>query len=319
LSSNINDMSVLNEDTIWMADDSGFDGGIFRTTNGGTNWTFQYQHNSNLERIYFFNRNIGFASSQNYIFRTTNSGLNWDIIPGQNGYNEIFFIDSLTGWKSRDSMRMTTDGGLTWNRQYVSNPNYFYMFGGLVSFSNVGKDTMWGVGFRIQYPNLRVKDVIQYTSNRGLNWSFQVPDTSLLSQQLWQCDFKNSLIGWTYTSSKGIHTLTGGDSVFIPVMDVRENNLQIVKMFELFQNFPNPFNPKTKFSYILKRKSRVLIKIYDIRGNEILTLDQGIVSEGFHEVLFDGSSYSSGIYFYRIEVISGKERFYDSKKMLLIK
>ena len=55
LHKNSNDMSVLNEDTIWIADDNSFDGGVFRTTNGGQNWTQQFFGASfNPNNIYMY-------------------------------------------------------------------------------------------------------------------------------------------------------------------------------------------------------------------------------------------------------------------------
>ena len=314
----INDMAILNEDTIWYADESGFNGGIFRTTNGGLNWTYQGQLSSNIERIYMFNRNVGFASSQSYIYRTTNSGVNWNIIDGQNGYNDIFFIDSLTGWKCKDSMRMTSDGGLTWKRQYISNPNFLY--GTMVSFSNIGEDTIWGIGDKIEYPNLQIRAIVEYTTNKGETWFFQIPDTSYKLASLAFSNFVNAKTGWEYnTLKKGIHTTTGGDSIFSPITGIYNQEIGSFILFQLNQNFPNPFNPKTKITYELKSRGDVMLKIFDIRGMEIETLINKKQSSGKYDVEFDGSGYSTGIYFYRMEINSGNETFIETKKMMLIK
>lgn len=92
--------------------------------------------------------------------------------------------------------------------------------------------------------------------------------------------------------------------------------------FELSQNYPNPFNPSTKIRYILPQTanandqmSRVLLKVYDILGNEVATLVNESQESGQHEIEFNGSGLASGIYIYRLDTPS----FHDTKKMLLLK
>ena len=98
------DMSVLNADTQWLVTPNPLTGGVFRTTNGGASWVRQYNNpNSQPEKIYMFNSRIGFISctNTNYAFlKTTNGGNNWTFIPGVDRYFDIYFADSLTGWKA---------------------------------------------------------------------------------------------------------------------------------------------------------------------------------------------------------------------------
>ncbi|MCY7363032.1 MAG: hypothetical protein LH629_13360, partial [Ignavibacteria bacterium] len=114
------DMSVLNEDTIWVTDANGLSGGIYRTNNSGLNWFNQfYTFGGNPERIYMYNSQVGFMDRGDVLWKTINGGYNWSIITGQNGFYDISFVDSLTGWKCKDSVRKTTDGGVSWIRQNV--------------------------------------------------------------------------------------------------------------------------------------------------------------------------------------------------------
>lgn len=85
--------------------------------------------------------------------------------------------------------------------------------------------------------------------------------------------------------------------------------------FQLLQNYPNPFNPKTTISYSLNFADKVTLKIYDLLGNEISTLVNGIQNAGIHYIDFDAESISSGIYFYSLEAAGYKE----VKKMILLK
>ncbi|MBV6477895.1 MAG: hypothetical protein HGGPFJEG_00640 [Ignavibacteria bacterium] len=95
-----------------------------------------------------------------------------------------------------------------------------------------------------------------------------------------------------------------------------ENEFQILpEKFTLLQNYPNPFNPVTRIKYEIPYKEFVSLKVYDLLGQEIKTLVSGIKDAGMHEESFDGSSLSSGVYFYKIET----QGFTDSKRMILIK
>ncbi|MCX6158561.1 MAG: T9SS type A sorting domain-containing protein [Ignavibacteriae bacterium] len=91
------------------------------------------------------------------------------------------------------------------------------------------------------------------------------------------------------------------------------NNIPV--QFEMFGNYPNPFNPQTNIKFGLPIKSFVTIKIYNISGKEIETLVDGFVDAGYHTLLFNASKYSSGIYFYKL--VSNNNVY--SGKMVLIK
>ncbi len=86
------------------------------------------------------------------------------------------------------------------------------------------------------------------------------------------------------------------------------------------QNYPNPFNPETMIQYQLAQKSNVEIIIYNLLGEEIISLFHGLQEEGFHQVMWDGKNelgthVSSGVSIYHIKT----EKFVDSKKMLLLR
>lgn len=96
----------------------------------------------------------------------------------------------------------------------------------------------------------------------------------------------------------------------------KSNNLNnIPKSFMLYQNYPNPFNPISTIRYDIPKQSFVKITIFDILGREVKTMLNEQKEPGYYEVSFDGTNYSSGVYFYRINAGS----FTSIKKMVLIK
>lgn len=87
------------------------------------------------------------------------------------------------------------------------------------------------------------------------------------------------------------------------------------KRFELLQNYPNPFNPLTKIGYELPYGTNVSLKIYDVLGREVLTLVDGMQEVGHQEATFDATSYSSGVYFYKLQA----SNYSAVKKLMLLK
>jgi N-acetylneuraminic acid mutarotase len=85
--------------------------------------------------------------------------------------------------------------------------------------------------------------------------------------------------------------------------------------FALIQNYPNPFNPTTTISYDLPKATNVILKVYNILGEEIATLVNKVMPAGHQSVAFNAAKLASGMYIYRIEAGS----FVQVKKMLLMK
>lgn len=102
------------------------------------------------------------------------------------------------------------------------------------------------------------------------------------------------------------------DCIITPVVG---NNNQIPSKYSLDQNYPNPFNPSTVISFTIPVSEIVDLRVFDVLGREVAVLMNEYTIAGNHNVPFDASTLSSGVYFYTI--ISGD--FRDTKKMLLIK
>lgn len=85
--------------------------------------------------------------------------------------------------------------------------------------------------------------------------------------------------------------------------------------YSLMQNYPNPFNPSTKIKFSLPKSSFTRLIVYDALGKEVTTLINSELNAGIHEVEFNASHLSSGVYFYKIQ--SGQ--FNAIKKLVLLK
>jgi hypothetical protein len=99
------------------------------------------------------------------------------------------------------------------------------------------------------------------------------------------------------------------------VADLRSNKNANPQQFQLYQNYPNPFNPTTMIYYQLPQTIDVELSIYNLLGQRVATLVKEKKSAGYHQVEWDATWYSSGVYYYRIEAGD----FQDVKRMILLR
>ena len=92
-------------------------------------------------------------------------------------------------------------------------------------------------------------------------------------------------------------------------------NAAVVTEYALHQNYPNPFNPTTTLSFDLMESGFASLKVYNLMGQEVVTVVSGIMERGRHVAVFDAADLPSGIYIYRLEASD----FMEQKKMMLMK
>ncbi len=96
----------------------------------------------------------------------------------------------------------------------------------------------------------------------------------------------------------------------------------VPRSFSLHQNFPNPFNPSTVIRYELPVNSRVMLRIFNILGQEVKTLVNEVQDPGFKQVEWNASGVASGMYFYRFEATGTSDpakTFVESRKVVLLR
>jgi hypothetical protein len=99
------------------------------------------------------------------------------------------------------------------------------------------------------------------------------------------------------------------------VTSISEVRSLLPKEYALDQNYPNPFNPSTMINYQLPKTSDVELSIYNLLGQKVVTLVSERMEAGYHQVEWDASGLSSGVYFYRITA----GEFVQVKKMILVR
>jgi hypothetical protein len=135
--------------------------------------------------------------------------------------------------------------------------------------------------------------------------------------QRWQGTGNGSYTGTEHSVQITMNNVITETSVWdtIPPIGIKGLGTEIPKTYSLNQNYPNPFNPTTVIKYALPVSGYVTLKIYDILGDEVYTLDNSYRKAGYYEASFDASNLASGVYFYKLAA----EGYVSTRKMLLIK
>lgn len=269
------------------------------STNSGSFWeSTSISSDPWASSILFYDNKIfthGFMNFQSKIFYTENLGQSFfetetpSDVSRKNGFSissngEMFFLNRQGN--QSPGIYMNTFPPSNWIQKYSGIGNCIY-----ISTNNfIYSGTVGGV--------------ILSTDN-GNNWVFIFTENS---SRAFAHDLKiDDNILFIATNSYGLYELQ------IPTNIVEENNL--LPSYQLYQNYPNPYNPTTKIKFSIPKSNIVQIKIYDILGNEIQTLLNKHYQVGTYEVDFNANNLPSGVYFYRM--ISGN--YSETKKMILLR
>jgi uncharacterized delta-60 repeat protein len=141
---------------------------------------------------------------------------------------------------------------------------------------------------------------------------------SFVSAIAQQSDGKYILVGGTKYSSTNnwdVMVLRFIDNPEVVTGIAADNHNSLPADFSLLTNYPNPFNPVTTIRYQLPQSGWTIVKVFDLAGQEIQTLVDGSQAQGEHQVEFDASGLSNGIYFCRLSAPG----FTATQKMILMK
>ena len=143
-------------------------------------------------------------------------------------------------------------------------------------------------------------------------------------------DVNNNVTEWLTQDWGGYHWVNVDKYIFLYIPTGIEQFEVEVSTFSLSNNYPNPFNPSTKISYTIPKRSNVNIKVFNLLGSEIAELVKGEIEAGSYDIEFNASELPSGVYFYRIKVYPANSGtgnpesslghvFIATKKMILLK
>jgi hypothetical protein len=271
------------------------------SANGGSSWVTTSIRSSPFRSAILYENNTetifihGFLN-QSKIFYTSNYGQSFSEILAP---TSISSKNSLALNSFNDLFYSSTQGDNQLYGIYHSNypyQNWIKLYSGIT------------YSIEIDYDNIiytSVNNGVISSEDNGNNWKLIFNENT---SRAFAHDLKiDDNILFIATNSYGLYELQN------PTNIVEENNL--LSTYQLYQNYPNPYNPTTKIKFTIPRSELVKIKVYDILGKEIQILLNEYKQAGVYEVEFDASNLPSGIYFYRM--ISGD--YLGTKKMILLR
>ncbi|MDQ3021639.1 MAG: T9SS type A sorting domain-containing protein [Bacteroidota bacterium] len=204
----------------------------------------------------------------------------------------------------------------TTNGVLVTNYNSFYPEPNLIS-DNSGGAYIFVFNTQTNFSVVRIK------SDSTFSWT---PNIRTLASSLYNPSYhrfqlvKNvdgAIVIWQTFNGTGVNGsgIFGANVNTNGTLSIRQVSSEIPASYILKQNYPNPFNPSTVISYQLAVSSFTSIKIYDVSGKEVATIVNEQQKPGAYEVDFDGSNFTSGVYFYNLVT----DKFIETKKMILTK
>jgi photosystem II stability/assembly factor-like uncharacterized protein len=318
---------------------------VFRSTDNGNSWvkadTGLYGYPINAMTV-DADGNI-YAGDYNGVYKSTNNGSLWTNIGGPGGavglaFNSVgdFFLANGQGiWRklNGDSVWTQMASGYWFSYSlYIGSNNYIYA----TEYRSTDNGETWTQMNINTTPTSFAENTLGHLF---AGTSFEVSNTGVYRSQ----DYGNTwalvndglgfpkILSLAVDADDYLYAGTNGRSVFKTVnsttTDVEEIKFEPTT-FYLEQNYPNPFNPSTKISWQLPVSSWQTIKVFDVLGNEIVTLVDEYKPAGKYEVEFNGHSdegqnLASGIYFYQLRItdpeINSGQGIIQTKKMILLR
>ena len=206
---------------------------------------------------------------------------------------KFFFLETHTvnDFNAQDTLAVNGDGNYY---QEGFNPDW------VVEAKLALDDIAFGDDLRLTAMNgMRVPIEPTFHDNDGAGWEGNLVGSPTNTDNAWQTP---SVWSSTWIGDQSMVGIDGNDGV-------------IPHKFALYHNYPNPFNPATTIEFSIPETQRVTLKVYNLMGQEAVTLVDGELQAGYHATKWHAGNMASGIYFYRL--MSDKKAI--TQKMILMK
>jgi hypothetical protein len=314
-----------------------------RSTNGGVNWsspikinddpgTSAYQWfgtmsvapNGRIDVIWLDTRdNPGTNISALYYSNSMDAGTTWSLNERLSDY-----FDPHVGWpqqqKMGDYFHMVSDNNganLAWAATFNGEQDVYYSYIAdstivpveLLSFSaSLAANVVtlsWSTATELNNNGFEIERSSDKTNWRTIGFREGKGTTSEPEQYSYSDILTDVVSSKLYYRLKQVDF--NGSFKYLDIVEVEIAPSE----FSISQNYPNPFNPTTTIKYQVPELSIITLKLYDVLGNEIVTLINEEKQAGNYKIEFNGTGLPSGIYFYQLKA----GNFVETKKMSLLK
>ncbi len=282
---------------------AGTESGVYLSTDSGTSWSAVNNGLPNFPRVTSMassGSNIFAEVTYNGVYISSDKGSSWT--SANNGLPINIECLLAKGGNifagTENGIYLTTDNGKSWKEMN----NGFSDIPVVYSLLSVGNNIFaGGTAFSGKGAFLSTDNGANWTAvNNGL------PDaTGIYSMDV----LNNFIIG--STRNEGIFRRPVSEMV----TDVKNNQNNLPSGYTLQQNYPNPFNPTTTINYSVPKRSFVNIIVYNLIGDNVATLVNGLKDAGSYSVEFNADKLADGLYFYEMQA----GNFTETKKLVLLK
>lgn len=320
---------------------------LFRTSNGGANWTQVFtQAGGFINSVQMGNNFAGFMQGDPVggrwsLWGTTDAGMTWDSATfylqqqaTEAGWNNSMFFDINTGltfgtnntkvYKTlnlQNWLPQATTGQLNSYAIWFNSPTNG-MTGGTALLFTTTAGIIWSptttplpgtgnmaaiCGTGSFYAAARQTTSVYTTTNNGGAWVTSYTAPAGNYRHI----SKDRTTGGVYF---GVRT-NGGISRGVYMVGISPISTELPGAYELGQNYPNPFNPSTNIKFNIPKEGLAKLVVYDGVGREVKTIVNENLHAGEYEVAFESLGLTSGAYFYKLSV----NDFTETKKMILVK
>ena len=320
--------------------------GIMKSTDAGESWT---QLSISSDWIYSIEINpqqtiFAGGGDSGRVYRSTDEGITWDLIhknsitSREKGPSSVYSIVSVNNILYaaiiNEGVLISTNNGNSWSSIHTPDSTVLsvcvnskgHILAGTLSngiFITADDGKNW-IQSNNGLTNKEVRKIVVdslghlfagtnggvfQSNNDGISWTQSQPK-NLEDQRILSMAFDHE--GYLYAG-----TAFGSvwRSILPTTLDVKSNAIPVIDDYLLSQNYPNPFNPSTIIEYSVPQTSLISLKVFDILGREVVTLENEEKPSGTYVIEFDGSKLPSGVYFYRIQAGD----FIQTKKMILLR
>ncbi len=274
---------------------AGTDYGAYLSTNGGGSWS--------LIGLGQYGSTLSFALGDTTLYAGTSYGevYRWGNSPGNWTQTDTLYSLSISSLAASGSVLFagseyvfrSSDRGAKWTTDSAGMPT------GIVrTFTIIGTNIFAGTD-----------QGIYKSSINGEGWTAE--NTGLGAYPYDNIDAIIAFAGYLFVGTNiGEYRRALSEVTGVPMSQEGLPN-----RYALMQNYPNPFNPSTVINYQLPNSSFVTLKIYNVLGEEVVTLINGVEEAGYKSVLWSPNNIADGVYFYRLTAGS----FSQTRKLLLVK
>ncbi len=313
--------------------------GVFKSTDGGEHWEMKYSEDLDKVATLLIDSDdpsivlAGFdpwpAVPDGGLLKSTDRGETWewmDIDPGRTGPDVDCLVMSPAGFSPSviyasggGNVYKSPDIGESWSRTDYNIPFSFPYRADPVVLAVDPNDpgvvyagtVLWRL---LTEPTFHSE--LYRTTDGGDTWvqkDIGLPEVFITGIVI---DPRDSDV-YVSLSPGGVFKSTDGGDTWQTLVAVEDGpgNLSIPIAYYLSQNYPNPFNPSTKIRFGLPREAHVVLKVYNVVGEQVQILLDERKQAGVYDVRFHARGLPSGIYFYRLQA----GEFVETKKLLLIR